>query len=154
FEDAERLATEALALGEEHGNPNALVAYGSQLYVLRWGQGRLAEIEPQVRDYVAQHAAAPGWESAAAPLPATMGWKDEARPRFEPAYAAFLELPRDVTWLPHLGLVAETCAVLDDRARAAVLYDLLAPFADQYLVAGPGAACFGAAARVTGLLAA
>src|SRR5262249_46728495 len=54
----------------------------------------------------------------------------------------------------HLGLVAETCAVLDDRARAAVLYDLLAPFADQYLVAGPGAACFGAAARVTGLLAA
>src|SRR5262249_59795739 len=42
FEDAERLATEALALGEEHGNPNALVAYGSPLYVLPWGHGRLA----------------------------------------------------------------------------------------------------------------
>src|SRR5262249_43092746 len=39
FEDAERLAAEALAIGERVGDPNALVAYGSQLYVLRWGQG-------------------------------------------------------------------------------------------------------------------
>src|SRR5262249_34800425 len=41
FDDAERLAADALAVGQAHGNPNAMVAYGSQLYVLRWGQGRL-----------------------------------------------------------------------------------------------------------------
>ncbi len=154
FEEGERLAADALAVGQRHGNPNALVAYGSQLYTLRWGQGRLEEIEPLLRDFVAQHASSPVWESARAHLLAMRGNLDEARVRFAPAYDTFLGLPHDVTWLAHLGLLGETCAVVGDRERAATLYALLRPFADQQLVAGPGAACFGAAARVVGRLAA
>ena len=154
FDDAERLAAAALAIGEAHGNPNALVAYGSQVYVLRWGQGRLEEIAPLLDDFVARHASGPVWESAAANLHATLGRLDEARRRFEPACDAFLTLPRDVTWLPHLGLLAESCARIGDRTRAATLYGLLEPFAGQHLVTGPGAACLGAAGRPAGLLAA
>ena len=154
FDDAERLAAAALAIGEAHGNPNALVAYGSQVYVLRWGQGRLEEIAPLLDEFVARHASGPVWESAAANLHATLGRLDEARRRFEPACDAFLTLPRDVTWLPHLGLLAESCARIGDRTRAATLYGLLEPFAGQHLVTGPGAACLGAAGRPAGLLAA
>jgi hypothetical protein len=154
FDDAERLAADALAVGQAHGNPNALVAYGSQLYVLRWGQGRLEEIEPLLEGFVERHASAPVWESATAHLLAILGRLDEARRRFGPACDAFLAMRHDVTWLPHLGLLAEACARIGDRARAAVLYDLLRPFADQHLVTGPGAACLGPAARPAALLAA
>ncbi len=154
FDDGDRLAHEALALGQRYGNTNTLVAYGSQLYVLRWGQGRLAEIEPLLQGFAAEHSSAPVWESATAHLHAMVGNHDEARARFEAACDTFLGLPRDVTWLLHLGLLGETCWVLGDRARAAVLLALLTPFAGQMLVAGPGAACFGAAARVAGALAA
>src|SRR5262249_22516063 len=41
-----------------------------------------------------------------------------------------------------------------DTQRAAVLLPLLEPFAEQTLVAGPGAASFGVAMRVVGLLSA
>src|SRR4029077_21043594 len=63
FDDAERLAGDALAIGERVGDPNALVAYGAQLYVLRRGQGRLAELEPLMSGFVARHASAPVWET-------------------------------------------------------------------------------------------
>jgi tetratricopeptide (TPR) repeat protein len=154
FEEAEHLANEALAVGQRHGDPNALVAYGSQIYALRWGQGRLDEIETLLRYVAAQHGSQPVWESARAHLQALLGRRDEARARFAPACDAFLALPRDVTWLPHLGLLGETCATVGDRARAETLRALLEPFAGQQLVAGPGAACFGPAARVVALLAA
>src|SRR4030095_12025874 len=85
---------------------------------------------------------------------ALLGRLDEARARFQPACDAFLALPRDVTWLPHLGLLGETCAAVGDRARADILRGLLEPFAGQQIVAGPGAACYGPAARVVALLAA
>ncbi len=154
FDDAERLAGDALAIGERVGDPNALVAYGAQLYVLRRGQGRLAELEPLMSGFVARHASAPVWETATALLYALLGRMDDARGRFESAFDEFTALPRDVTWLPHLGLLGEACALLGDTKRAAVLLPLLEPFAEQTLVAGPGAASFGIAMRVVGLLAA
>src|SRR5262249_56731130 len=76
-----------------------------------------------------------------------------ARGRCEPACDGFLRLPRSVTWLPHLGLLASACAAIGDRERAETLYALLLPFGDQHIVTGPGGACLGAAARVAGLLA-
>jgi hypothetical protein len=154
FEEVEDLANEALAVGQRHGNPNALVAYGAQIYGLRWGQGRLDEIDALLRDFAGQHGSQPVWESARAHLQALLGRLDEARARFQPACDAFLALPRDVTWLPHLGLLGETCAAVGDRARADILRGLLEPFAGQQIVAGPGAACYGPAARVVALLAA
>jgi tetratricopeptide (TPR) repeat protein len=154
FEEAEQLANDALAVGQRHGNPNALVAYGAQFYGLRWGQGRLDEIDTLLRDFAGQHDSQPVWGAARAHLHALLGRLDEARALFEPAYERFLTLPRDVTWLPHLGLLGETCAVVRDRDRAEVLRGLLEPFAGQQIVAGPGAACYGPVARVVALLAA
>src|SRR5262249_8384876 len=83
-----------------------------------------------------------------------VGRPSDARPRFESACDEFMFLPRDATWLPHLGLLGEACALLGDTRRAAILYPLLAPFADMTLIAGPGGASFGSAARIAGLLAA
>jgi hypothetical protein len=57
--------------------------------------------------------------------------RDGAREAFEVALDhGLLDLPHGPTWTISLTWAAEICAWLEDRPRAARLYDLLAPFAD------------------------
>jgi hypothetical protein len=49
----------------------------------------------------------------------------------------FASLQWDVTWLTGMVLCAEACAELDDAADGAVLADILAPYANQFVTAGP-----------------
>src|SRR5262249_57680783 len=100
FDDAERLAGEALAIGERVGDPNALVAYGAQLYVLRRAQGRLAELEPLMSGFVARHASAPVWETATALLYVLLGRMDDARGRFASPSPHLIPLPPTLTSPP------------------------------------------------------
>ena len=135
--------------------PNALVAYGSQLYVLRWGQGRLDEIEPLLRDFAAQHGSQPVWESARAHHAGA--WSDVSTRR---ARASSRRATR--SW--RCPATSRGCRISGCSARRAPWCGIAPgrrcsvpcsePFAGQQLVAGPGAACFGAAARVVALLAA
>jgi DNA-binding NarL/FixJ family response regulator len=50
--------------------------------------------------------------------------------------------------------LAEICAYLGDAARAAMLYPLLLPYAERAIVVGGQVACYGAASRYLGMLAA
>ena len=57
--------------------------------------------------------------------------RDGAREAFERALDdGLLDLPHGPTWTVSLTWAADICAWLEDRPRAARLYDLLAPFAD------------------------
>src|SRR5262249_19034143 len=64
----------------------------------------------------------------------------------------------DFVGLPAVTFLAETCAVLDDRRRAAPLYELLAPFArfwmlwSEGLFLGPATHFLGLLARTMGRL--
>jgi tetratricopeptide (TPR) repeat protein len=51
------------------------------------------------------------------------------------------------------ALAADLAHALDDRERAAVLYDLLAPFDQTNVVIGLGAVCLGSSSRYLGRLA-
>jgi DNA-binding NarL/FixJ family response regulator len=53
-----------------------------------------------------------------------------------------------------MAYLAEVCVFLDDADRAATLYSALAPCDGRNIVAPPNVACFGAAARYLGMLAA
>jgi tetratricopeptide (TPR) repeat protein len=66
----------------------------------------------------------------------------------------FTDLPQDQQWLTALVLLSDVCAFLKDTRRAALLYELLLPYAKRVAIIGPGAACYGAVARSLGLLAA
>lgn len=153
FDDAERLAHEALAVGRRHGYPDALAAYGAQLYVIRWGQGQLAELA-QTIDAAASREDTPAiTEGAMVHFLALTGRTEQARRRFAAACDVLVASPKDATWLAHLVLLGEACAVLEERDRAGALADLLAPYVDRVVVAGPAAVCLGPAARVAGSLA-
>jgi hypothetical protein len=83
------------------------------------------------------------------------GRMEDARTIFEHLAANdFGDVPRDVLWLVAITILSEVCAALDDGARAAILYDLLLPYADRNLVMGNGVATTGSISRNLGLLAA
>ncbi len=152
FDEAERLAEEALEVGRHGQAENAVSAYWQAMYNIRREQGRLAEVEPSVRNFIELYPALKAWRAALALLLIELGRVDEARAEFEAL--AGEEMPRDANWLIGVTLLAEVCGALGDGERAAPLYSLLEPYAGRNVVVGRAATCNGAAARLLGTLAA
>ena len=154
FEDSERLAQEALAIGQSLQTENVAGIFGLQMFTLRREQGRLRELEPAVRYFVQQHTTAAAWRPGLALIYSELGRTREARAEFE--YLArhdFTDLPRDALWMASMTYLADVCTFLGDTARAATLYQLLLPYAERTVVIGNAVACYGAMSRYLGALA-
>lgn len=65
----------------------------------------------------------------------------------------FADVPRDTLWLYTMFHAAETSALLGDRHLAAILYDLLLPYADRIAVVDRAIAIEGSVAECLALLA-
>ena len=155
FEDSERLALEAFSIGQEAHEEAAALHFGTQLFHLRLMQGRLGELKDAVKAAVEQYPALPGPRCALAALYAELGLEDEARAEFESfAVDDFAALPQDFTWLDAASYLAPTCAFLSDAARAWILYQRLAPYAEYCVFAGWATAFGGPVSGYLGLLAA
>jgi DNA-binding NarL/FixJ family response regulator len=153
FAEAERLAQQALEIGQQaHADPDGV--FGIQMFLLRREQGRLAELAPAVRYFVRQHTATT-WRPGLALIYSELGLGQEARNEFEHlAQHDFADLPRDGLWVTCITYLAEVCSFLQDTARAATLYHLLRPYAGRNVIVGGAVACYGAASRYLGMLAA
>ena len=154
FEPAERLAMEALELGQRAQDPDALTLFATQIGLLRLEQGRLGEIEPLVRQFLDQDIPDPNWETARGFIAVTLGRTDEARREFERLVIddGLRSLPRNFVWLAHLALLSESAAMLGHVEGAGILYRLMLPFADRNVLSAD-LQCWGAAARYLGILA-
>ena len=135
LEDAEAEAVRAYEVQRDAASIPASVAeymLVRTLSLIRLVQGRLGEHEDARRAMAESVTKVPAtfsvvWAHAAR----EKNDRDGARKAFERALdAGLLELPHGPTWTISLTWAAEICAWLGDRARAARLYDLLAPFAD------------------------
>ncbi len=153
FAEAEALLDQALAQGRRSDADIAQLSHRAALHALRRLQGRFLECEEELR--------APGR------LPENRGHKWAARALLyvesdRPGLARreleglaardFSDLRRDSNFTFNLALLAETCARLGDRERAARLHALLAPYADRY-AAIQTIVTAGCASRHLGLLA-
>jgi DNA-binding CsgD family transcriptional regulator len=79
----------------------------------------------------------------------------EAQVEFEHlAQHDFADLPQDGLWVTCITYLAEVCTFLQDTARAATLYHLLRPYTGRNVIVGGAVACYGAASRYLGMLAA
>jgi class 3 adenylate cyclase len=154
FEDSERLAQQAFALGQRLQTETGAGVFGLQMFALRREQGRLKEVEPAIRVFVQQETAASVSRPNLALIYAELGRTTEARAEFENlAQHDFADLPRDAVWMGTMTYLADICTFLGDRARADMLYQILFPFAGRNVVVGNGAACYGALSRYLGALA-
>lgn len=131
FEEAERLAEEAFEIGRG-SDPEiaAVVRDGGQAFALRFGQGRLAELEPAALDFTRRYPWIQPWR-----LPlvyAELGRVSDARAELErQAGGDFLDFPRDALWIIRVAALAHACALVGDAERAEQLYELLLPFEDR-----------------------
>jgi DNA-binding CsgD family transcriptional regulator len=124
-----------------------------QIFTLRRDQGRLALLQPVVSMFLRQHAVGSIWRPGLALVYLEMDQHDNARAEYEKVAADdFASIPRDGRWLYCMVYLSEVCAALGDAARAALLHQLLLPYAGRNIVLGAGIACCGSADRYLGLL--
>jgi class 3 adenylate cyclase/tetratricopeptide (TPR) repeat protein len=155
FEDSERLAEQAFAIGQRLQTETAAGVFGLQMFALRREQGRLREVEPIMRVFLQQHSAAAAWRPGLAVIYSELGRTTDARAEFENlAQHDFADLPRDAVWMGTMTYLVDACTFLGDRDRADILYRILLPFAGRNVAVGNGAACYGALSRYLGALAA
>jgi class 3 adenylate cyclase len=154
LDDAERLAVEALVLGQRISEADSTLSFGGQIAVVRWAQGRLAEVEAAAGAMAAQYPTLKSFAATDAFVKREQGRDAEAREIFERQAANdFSDIDPDAQYLGCLGFLAQVCAALGDRRRASTLYRALTPFANCNAVMGFGGSCFGSVARVLGSLA-
>jgi hypothetical protein len=153
YAEAERLNAEAAKVALQVRDTNMQFLTQNQMAGLRWAQGRLDELEDEVRNTTATDTT-PAWLAGLAYVSCAVGKEADGRRVFERmAVNDFGDLPRYNAWLVAIALLAETSIMLGDTRRAKTLYELLDPFADRILITSQ-AIYAGPVARFLGILAA
>ena len=153
FAAAERLAERALEVSHELQREVATGVYGVQMFTTRREQGRLAEVAPLVRRFVAENAEAAAWRPGLALIASDLGFEEEAQRIFDELAATQFDFPIDAKRNITLSYLAEICTRLGDADRAEKLYQLLLPYRDLALLVPIATICCGATARYLGMLA-
>lgn len=152
IDGADQAAELAFATGESSDQPDARLIYGLQRSVIRFEQGRLGELEPELRAMRAQMPAIPGFAVVLAAANCQLDRDFEARRCLRPLIVGSCELPTDPLWLGFMTLAAQVAAELGDEAAARVLYEKLRPFPGVLAVLGGVAT--GCTAHYLGMLSA
>ena len=133
---AEQLATAALEIGSESGQPDAFGFYGAEMIGVRRQQGRYGELVPLIDQIAAENPALPVFRATLAEGHMEAGNFDTARQMLEAAAPELTSLPYDVVWIFAVASYADVATELYAEAPAQLLLDLLAPFDDQVLFIG------------------
>jgi DNA-binding CsgD family transcriptional regulator len=128
--------------------------YGIQMFSIRREQGRLGELAPALRILSQGDGSAAAWRPGLAALFVELGMHEEAQRELARVRAHGLEPFREALWLASLAYLTDACAALGDEELAALIRPELEPHAGTVLVVGHGVACYGAADRYLGMLAA
>jgi DNA-binding SARP family transcriptional activator/tetratricopeptide (TPR) repeat protein len=151
--DCETLAHDALTHRYKGYDECAALIHGTQMLFVRAAQGRLDEMVQSVEDFAEHYPQIVASRCGLGWVYAQLGRSTQARQQLDMlARADFSDIPRDLGWLSILSSLAEVVQFLDDGPRARLLYKLLLPYADRYVVI-PALLCLGSASRALGLLA-
>jgi tetratricopeptide (TPR) repeat protein len=157
LDDAEAAAARCYDRGVAVGEVDAIGYLGAHTLVIRWIQGRDAEILEAAEDMAASHTlveAEFGFRATAAAIAARAGHHERARAGLGRLCSGGLAaLPRSSTWLAGMAAIVEVAAVEADVAVAREAYELMAPFADLPVMASLGVVCLGSTERFLGLAA-
>jgi class 3 adenylate cyclase/tetratricopeptide (TPR) repeat protein len=131
---SERWAREARTVGRASGQPDAETSFGGQISRVRYFQGRLGEAIESALQGANEPDSLTSWRSLAALALIEGRRPDESRELV--LGTDFKGVRWDETWLMAMMTWAAACSRLGVRDRAAELYELLAPFAGQFVAGG------------------
>jgi class 3 adenylate cyclase len=130
----ERLAEQALQFGQEGSEPDAAMVYGATLLETRGAQGRGAEVIALVEETVANNPGIPAWEAGLSRLYCFIDRRSEGAEVLARAAAKhFRHIPCDTTQMSALAGYSDTAAQTRSLEAAGMLYELLEPYADQFV---------------------
>jgi len=154
FDECEACLKAAVEIGSIMHSPTFVGAISGCLNLLHEQQGRASEDLPTLETIAAQHPGVLIWRVAIAMRQAASGRMEEARREFESIAANdFADVARDMMWLFQMSRLCGLTVLFGDRRRARILYDLLLPYADRYVVVGGLTAGRGAISGLLGELA-
>ncbi len=159
LDDAEAAAMRCVNLGMDVGDADAPGYFGAQLLAMRWLQGRTDEILPMAREVAASPTIISidrAYPASVAALAANAGpaHYEEARRELDKLLNEGLDtVAPSSTWLLTMFAVVEAAARLEEPESAAVVYDLVLPFAGLPTMASLAVVCFGSTERTLGLAA-
>lgn len=155
LDGGESLAQKALELGRQAEGQNLIAAFGGQLLVVRWQQGRLPELRPLIEASLRNEPNVPLWAAVLAFIEVESGNRSAAAPLLDRlAQDRFAALGREDSGLVVLILASLVCHRLGDGIRAEQLFELLEPYEGRNIVVSEGVASVGAASGYLGMLAA
>jgi len=130
---AEELATEALQIGTDGGQPDAFIVFGAQIIMVNLWRGTLSALVPLIEQAIADNPGLPVFSAALALAHAEADRTEETRSLLEGFAGMNFELPLDATWLTGMIAYADAAIECRDPRFAEPLLDQLAPFSDQWL---------------------
>lgn len=154
FAEGRDLAEEAFALGQAAGEAEAGPMLWDARRMLARHLGAGEEDFAHQRDLMIRYPDLAIFPVAAAHLAVGLDRLEEAAILVDRLPADLAAIPRDWVWLSTMYLLAEVVAALEDRPRAAAVYQLLAPHARLHAVEAGASAYNGAVPHALGLLAA
>jgi len=152
--EAEALARRSEEWGRLLTGRDASGTFGIQMFSVRREQGRLAELAPATRILAGEASREGPWQPGLIALLAELGMEAEARRELERLATAGLDGFRVSLWQAGLAYLADAAAALGDGRMAALVYPELEPLAGGNVMVGHLVACYGAADRYLGMLAA
>ncbi len=129
---AEQLATAAVQIGIDGGEPDATSIFGAQVLTVSFQRGTMGDLAPLIEQMAADNpGAAPTAIAVLAAAHAEADRIDDARHRLEEFASGGFELPLDMLWTTGMTLYAEAAIECRDTRAARALFERLAPWADR-----------------------
>ena len=134
---AEQLATTALQIGTESGQPDATLLFGAQLITVSLQRGTLSELVLPLEQMAAEAPDIAGALVAALARAHVEGDQTEHAARYLAEFARTgFDLPDNRLWLPAMVSYADVAIAVGASKYAEPLFDRLAPWADPVSTAG------------------
>jgi DNA-binding CsgD family transcriptional regulator len=154
LEEAEAAAERSREWGLLLAGRDASGVYGIQMFGVRREQGRLAELAPVIRVLAAGDRGGGAWRPGLAAMLAELAMEEQVRSELDRVQAEGLEPLREGLWLASLTYLADAASAVAHEGVASLVYPMFAPLAGTNIMIGHGVACYGAADRYLGMLAA
>ncbi len=138
---AEALASEALRIGKESGQPDAETIFGAQFIIACGQRGSMSDLAPLIEQMAAEAPDISRWLFGSLLAKAYVEGDrfDEALSLLEQFAAADFDLPQDQIWLTGMVDFADAAIECGDPRYAAPLFDRLEPWVDQLPATGGSA---------------
>jgi tetratricopeptide (TPR) repeat protein len=124
--DSEAAALEALSVGQAINNATATTAFGAQLFVVRWCQGRLGELTGMFKAIAEQSPNVEMYQAALALIYSEAGQSSEAKELTDSVLAMGAgAIPEDGFWRIAMFGLSEVSTRLRDRHASAACYEVI-----------------------------